>query len=171
MSKPCSTHGEEGPNPVSRLCPQTSGASFTSSPPPSSLRIAGDTALDKNIHQSVSEQIKKNFAKSKWKVRLQPLLSNPWPLYTSSCGPSLCPSFLLCYISLILCLSYVFFCQSKVILCCSISPSSFPFPLASQPTLGKQHGTVETGSALEPRDLGSPHLSGPPQTRVPPLSL
>uniref|UniRef100_A0A8B9MCP0 Calcium/calmodulin dependent protein kinase I n=1 Tax=Accipiter nisus TaxID=211598 RepID=A0A8B9MCP0_9AVES len=29
--------------------------------------IAGDTALDKNIHQSVSEQIKKNFAKSKWK--------------------------------------------------------------------------------------------------------
>ncbi|XP_009646646.1 calcium/calmodulin-dependent protein kinase type 1 [Egretta garzetta] len=31
------------------------------------LLIAGDTALDKNIHQSVSEQIKKNFAKSKWK--------------------------------------------------------------------------------------------------------
>ncbi|XP_034633327.1 calcium/calmodulin-dependent protein kinase type 1 [Trachemys scripta elegans] len=29
--------------------------------------IAGDTALDKNIHQSVSEQIQKNFAKSKWK--------------------------------------------------------------------------------------------------------
>ncbi|XP_059571964.1 calcium/calmodulin-dependent protein kinase type 1 isoform X2 [Alligator mississippiensis] len=29
--------------------------------------IAGDTALDKNIHQSVSEQIKKNFAKSRWK--------------------------------------------------------------------------------------------------------
>uniref|UniRef100_A0A8C6V7N8 Protein kinase domain-containing protein n=1 Tax=Naja naja TaxID=35670 RepID=A0A8C6V7N8_NAJNA len=29
--------------------------------------IAGDTALDKNIHQSVSEQMKKNFAKSKWK--------------------------------------------------------------------------------------------------------
>ncbi|KAG8127887.1 hypothetical protein E2320_014779 [Naja naja] len=26
-----------------------------------------DTALDKNIHQSVSEQMKKNFAKSKWK--------------------------------------------------------------------------------------------------------
>lgn len=35
-------------------------------------RIAGDTALDKNIHQSVSEQIKKNFAKSKWKVRPHP---------------------------------------------------------------------------------------------------
>uniref|UniRef100_A0A8C6MAN9 Calcium/calmodulin dependent protein kinase I n=1 Tax=Nothobranchius furzeri TaxID=105023 RepID=A0A8C6MAN9_NOTFU len=29
--------------------------------------IAGDTALDKNIHESVSAQIKKNFAKSKWK--------------------------------------------------------------------------------------------------------
>ncbi|XP_043375182.1 calcium/calmodulin-dependent protein kinase type 1 isoform X2 [Dermochelys coriacea] len=34
--------------------------------------IAGDTALDKNIHQSVSEQIKKNFAKSKWK-ELEPV--------------------------------------------------------------------------------------------------
>ncbi len=32
------------------------------------FRIAGDTALDKNIHESVSAQIKKNFAKSKWKV-------------------------------------------------------------------------------------------------------
>lgn len=32
------------------------------------VRIAGDTALDKNIHESVSAQIKKNFAKSKWKV-------------------------------------------------------------------------------------------------------
>uniref|UniRef100_A0A3B4DT26 Protein kinase domain-containing protein n=1 Tax=Pygocentrus nattereri TaxID=42514 RepID=A0A3B4DT26_PYGNA len=29
--------------------------------------ISGDTALDKNIHESVSAQIKKNFAKSKWK--------------------------------------------------------------------------------------------------------
>ncbi|XP_060080975.1 calcium/calmodulin-dependent protein kinase type 1-like [Ylistrum balloti] len=29
--------------------------------------IAGDTALEKNIHASVSAQIKKNFAKSKWK--------------------------------------------------------------------------------------------------------
>lgn len=32
------------------------------------VRIAGDTALDKNIHESVSAQIKKNFAKSKWKA-------------------------------------------------------------------------------------------------------
>ncbi|TKS91113.1 Calcium/calmodulin-dependent protein kinase type 1D [Collichthys lucidus] len=30
-------------------------------------RIAGDTALCKNIHESVSRQIKKNFAKSKWR--------------------------------------------------------------------------------------------------------
>ncbi|XP_028426565.1 calcium/calmodulin-dependent protein kinase type 1D isoform X2 [Perca flavescens] len=29
--------------------------------------IAGDTALCKNIHESVSRQIKKNFAKSKWR--------------------------------------------------------------------------------------------------------
>ncbi|MBN3299673.1 KCC1D kinase, partial [Amia calva] len=31
-------------------------------------RIAGDTALCKNIHESVSRQIRKNFAKSKWRV-------------------------------------------------------------------------------------------------------
>lgn len=42
------------------------------------FRIAGDTALDKNIHESVSAQIKKNFAKSKWKV-------NPWT-YESIAG-------------------------------------------------------------------------------------
>lgn len=30
--------------------------------------ISGNTARDKNIHSSVSEQLKKNFAKSKWKV-------------------------------------------------------------------------------------------------------
>ncbi|KAG7244657.1 hypothetical protein INR49_029676 [Caranx melampygus] len=34
--------------------------------------ICGDTALDKNIHESVSAQIRKNFAKSKWKVSAQP---------------------------------------------------------------------------------------------------
>ena len=33
------------------------------------IRICGDTASDRNIHSSVSEQLKKNFAKSKWKVR------------------------------------------------------------------------------------------------------
>uniref|UniRef100_A0A8C4SS50 Calcium/calmodulin dependent protein kinase I n=1 Tax=Erpetoichthys calabaricus TaxID=27687 RepID=A0A8C4SS50_ERPCA len=38
--------------------------------------IAGDTALDKNIHESVSAQIKKNFAKSKWKVSL--LIANAY---------------------------------------------------------------------------------------------
>ena len=32
--------------------------------------ICGDTASDKNIHGSVAEQLKKNFAKSKWKVLL-----------------------------------------------------------------------------------------------------
>uniref|UniRef100_A0A3Q3GQW9 Calcium/calmodulin-dependent protein kinase 1Da n=1 Tax=Labrus bergylta TaxID=56723 RepID=A0A3Q3GQW9_9LABR len=48
--------------------------SFTSSIPPllfnispSSRPISGDTALCKNIHESVSRQIKKNFAKSKWR--------------------------------------------------------------------------------------------------------
>ena len=34
----------------------------------SCFRIAGDTALNKNIHESVSAQIRKNFAKSKWRV-------------------------------------------------------------------------------------------------------
>lgn len=32
------------------------------------FRIAGDTALSKNIHESVSAQIRKNFAKSRWRV-------------------------------------------------------------------------------------------------------
>lgn len=32
------------------------------------FRIAGDTALCKNIHESVSRQMRKNFAKSKWRV-------------------------------------------------------------------------------------------------------
>lgn len=32
------------------------------------FRIAGDTALCKNIHESVSRQMKKNFAKAKWRV-------------------------------------------------------------------------------------------------------
>ena len=31
-------------------------------------RISGNTALNKNIHASVSEQMKKRFIKSKWKV-------------------------------------------------------------------------------------------------------
>ncbi|KAA0199077.1 hypothetical protein HAZT_HAZT003386 [Hyalella azteca] len=32
-------------------------------------RISGNAASDRNIHSSVSEQLKKNFAKSRWKVR------------------------------------------------------------------------------------------------------
>lgn len=39
-------------------------------------RIAGDTAKDVDIYQSVCEQMEKNFAKSKWKVSdAQPLTS------------------------------------------------------------------------------------------------
>uniref|UniRef100_A0A669EI55 Calcium/calmodulin-dependent protein kinase 1Db n=1 Tax=Oreochromis niloticus TaxID=8128 RepID=A0A669EI55_ORENI len=33
--------------------------------------IAGDTALCKNIHESVSRQMRKNFAKSKWRVSVR----------------------------------------------------------------------------------------------------
>ena len=33
-----------------------------------SHRISGNTARDKDIHSSVSEQLKKNFAKSRWRV-------------------------------------------------------------------------------------------------------
>lgn len=32
-------------------------------------RISGNAASSKNIHGTVSEQLKKNFAKSRWKVR------------------------------------------------------------------------------------------------------
>lgn len=34
-----------------------------------SCRISGNAASDRNIHSSVSEQLKKNFAKSRWKVK------------------------------------------------------------------------------------------------------
>lgn len=70
MSKPCNTHGESSHSKwYVRVGP--GGPRPASSPRiPSHSRIAGDTALDKNIHQSVSEQIKKNFAKSKWKVSI-----------------------------------------------------------------------------------------------------
>lgn len=54
--------------PAPALPPAAMGQGASPPTPPSRPRIAGDTALDKNIHQSVSEQIKKNFAKSKWKV-------------------------------------------------------------------------------------------------------
>ncbi|XP_068940096.1 calcium/calmodulin-dependent protein kinase type 1 isoform X1 [Petaurus breviceps papuanus] len=67
--------------------------------------IAGDTALDKNIHQSVSEQIKKNFAKSKWKqafnatavvrhmrrLQLGTSQDGPGPAQTTSHGELLAP--------------------------------------------------------------------------------
>lgn len=33
-------------------------------------RISGNAASNKNIHGTVSEQLKKNFAKSRWKVTL-----------------------------------------------------------------------------------------------------
>uniref|UniRef100_A0A452GNA7 Protein kinase domain-containing protein n=2 Tax=Durocryptodira TaxID=1579337 RepID=A0A452GNA7_9SAUR len=48
--------------------------------------IAGDTALDKNIHQSVSEQIKKNFAKSKWKVSAPAATLSPASASRGCCG-------------------------------------------------------------------------------------
>lgn len=33
------------------------------------FRISGNAASNKNIHGTVSEQLKKNFAKSRWKVK------------------------------------------------------------------------------------------------------
>ena len=39
-------------------------------------RISGNAALSKDIHASVSAQMKKNFAKSRWKVRLSYLLTD-----------------------------------------------------------------------------------------------
>ena len=40
------------------------------------FRISGDTALCKNIHESVSRQMRKNFAKSKWRVTAHLLLTS-----------------------------------------------------------------------------------------------
>lgn len=34
------------------------------------FRISGNAASNKNIHGTVSEQLKKNFAKSRWKVSI-----------------------------------------------------------------------------------------------------
>ncbi|EPY88905.1 calcium/calmodulin-dependent protein kinase type 1D [Camelus ferus] len=45
--------------------------------------IAGDTALSKNIHESVSAQIRKNFAKSKWRMS-----TRASPLMRTSCSPA-----------------------------------------------------------------------------------
>jgi len=38
-------------------------------------RISGNAALNKDIHASVSAQMKKNFAKSRWKVHVLCLLT------------------------------------------------------------------------------------------------
>uniref|UniRef100_A0A8C6SFJ6 Calcium/calmodulin-dependent protein kinase Ib n=1 Tax=Neogobius melanostomus TaxID=47308 RepID=A0A8C6SFJ6_9GOBI len=58
--------------------------------------IAGDTALNKNIHESVSEQIKKNFAKSKWKQAFNATAvvrhMRRLQLNTTSEGPNSLPS-------------------------------------------------------------------------------
>lgn len=43
-------------------------------------RISGNAASNKNIHGTVSEQLKKNFAKSRWKVSIKLLVS------TADCG-------------------------------------------------------------------------------------
>lgn len=40
-------------------------------------RISGNAASDRNIHSSVSEQLKKNFAKSRWKVNMIPMHAPP----------------------------------------------------------------------------------------------
>ncbi|KAF0035113.1 hypothetical protein F2P81_012871 [Scophthalmus maximus] len=58
--------------------------------------ICGDTALDKNIHESVSAQIKKNFAKSKWKQAFNATAvvrhMRRLQLGTSHEGPNPCPT-------------------------------------------------------------------------------
>uniref|UniRef100_A0A8C0GGN7 Protein kinase domain-containing protein n=1 Tax=Chelonoidis abingdonii TaxID=106734 RepID=A0A8C0GGN7_CHEAB len=46
--------------------------------------IAGDTALDKNIHGSVREQIQKNFARTQWKVSPGRLGPGPPPQMPAS---------------------------------------------------------------------------------------
>lgn len=41
------------------------------------FRISGNAASNKNIHGTVSEQLKKNFAKSRWKVGIADYIVNP----------------------------------------------------------------------------------------------
>ncbi|XP_009282812.1 PREDICTED: calcium/calmodulin-dependent protein kinase type 1, partial [Aptenodytes forsteri] len=67
MSTACGTPGYVAKDFIQHLMEKDPGKRFTCEQALQHPWIAGDTALDKNIHQSVSEQIKKNFAKSKWK--------------------------------------------------------------------------------------------------------
>uniref|UniRef100_A0A3Q4N0W3 Calcium/calmodulin-dependent protein kinase 1Da n=1 Tax=Neolamprologus brichardi TaxID=32507 RepID=A0A3Q4N0W3_NEOBR len=53
---------------ISRLMEKDPAKRFTCEQALRHPWIAGDTALCKNIHESVSRQIRKNFAKSKWRV-------------------------------------------------------------------------------------------------------
>lgn len=71
-------------------------------------RISGDTALTKNIHESVSAQMKKNFAKSKWKVSVTVIY-----IYVSR----------YCTFVVALKLQFMFVCQSKRkgLLLCAVS--------------------------------------------------
>lgn len=39
------------------------------------FRISGNAASNKNIHGTVSEQLKKNFAKSRWKASINIVLT------------------------------------------------------------------------------------------------
>ncbi|CAM9347117.1 unnamed protein product [Bubo scandiacus] len=67
MSTACGTPGYVAKDFIQHLMEKDPSKRFTCEQALQHPWIAGDTALNKNIHQSVSEQIKKNFAKSKWK--------------------------------------------------------------------------------------------------------
>ncbi|XP_064448875.1 calcium/calmodulin-dependent protein kinase type 1 isoform X4 [Mirounga angustirostris] len=67
LSTACGTPGYVAKDFIQHLMEKDPEKRFTCEQALQHPWIAGDTALDKNIHQSVSEQIKKNFAKSKWK--------------------------------------------------------------------------------------------------------
>ncbi|XP_067359804.1 calcium/calmodulin-dependent protein kinase type 1 isoform X2 [Channa argus] len=66
MSTACGTPGYVAPEVLAQK-PYSKAVDCWSIGVISYILICGDTALDKNIHESVSAQIKKNFAKSKWK--------------------------------------------------------------------------------------------------------
>ncbi|KAB0348774.1 hypothetical protein FD754_013631 [Muntiacus muntjak] len=67
MSTACGTPGYVAKDFIRNLMEKDPNKRYTCEQAARHPWIAGDTALSKNIHESVSAQIRKNFAKSKWR--------------------------------------------------------------------------------------------------------
>ena len=97
------------------------------------LRISGNAASTKNIHSSVSEQLKKNFAKSRWRVRDETFYQTYFLYYHHSfLLPSLFNISIIEFVFNIL-ISVNFFQVSSA----SFDPSHFSYSISPVLTLNK----------------------------------